>query len=99
MAGLLLVGGDEGEIAGRKGLVERRRSGECGADGRRRIVGVVLVAIGFHDRFTSFEGPMRGGRNDCVSIQELSLWNVTRFRVQFSPRRACFKKKRTDVPR
>lgn len=62
MAGLFLVGGDEGEIAGRKGLVERRRSGECGADGRRRVVGVVLVVISFHDRYASFEGPMRKKR-------------------------------------
>lgn len=44
------MGGEEGEIAGRKRLVERRRSGECGTNGSWGVVGAVVV-IGFHNGF------------------------------------------------
>ena len=45
MADILIVGSEEGEIARREGLVERRRGGKRGADSCRRVIGVVVAVF------------------------------------------------------
>lgn len=49
----VLMGGQEREIARRKGSVEGRRGGECSADHSWFVESGVQVGIGIHD-FSAF---------------------------------------------